>query len=259
MLKEKMNLTGKKGLIIGIANDASIAYGCARAINELGCTEIIVTYQNQKAYKYVKEACDKLNLNDLVEFNYVEERDIESLFAYVGQKFGKIDFVIHAIAFANAESLHGKVVDCSWDGFAQSIQISCFSLIACSRHAKKIMNNGGSIITMTYIGADKVISEYGVMGPVKACLESTVRYLASELAEDNIRVFAISPGPIHTRAASGIANFDRIANRAIEVSPMKRLVEISEVGDLSAYLISDMASGMTGQVVYVDGGYSLVA
>ena len=249
--------SNKRGLVIGVANDASIAYGCVRALKEYGCTEIIVSYQNQKSYKYVKHACDLIGITNLVEFNYTDENSIQELFTYVKNQFGTIDFVIHAIAFANQESLHGKVVDCLWEGFAQSIQVSCFSLIACCRHAKALMPNGGAILTMTYIGANVVIPDYGIMGPVKACLESTVRYLASELAPEHIRVFAISPGPIQTRAASGITNFDQLMQKAQLESPMQRLVTIDEVGNLSVFLISEMASGMTGQVIYVDAGYFL--
>ncbi len=258
MVNIKNNLATKKGLIIGVANDASIAYGCAKALKEQGCEEIIITYQNQKAYPHVKSACDKIGVINLIEFNYTDEKSMELLFNYVKIQFGTIDFIIHAIAFANQESLHGQVVDCSWDGFSQSIHISCYSLIACCKYAKKLMQNGGTVITMTYIGANKVIPEYGIMGPIKACLESTVHYLASELAQNKIRVFAISPGPIKTRAASGIANFNKLIDKACNISPMQRLVTITEVGELSAFLISDMASGMTGQVIYVDAGYFLI-
>lgn len=252
------NLSTKKGLIIGIANDLSIAYGCANALREQGCVDIIATYQNQKGYPYVKDACAKIGITNLIEFNYTDENSVIQLFNYVKEQFGEIDFVIHAIAFANQESLQGRVIDCSLDGFLQSIHISCFSLIACCRNAQKIMPTGGTILTMTYIGADKVIPEYGIMGPVKACLESTVRYLAVELAAEHIRVFAISPGPIQTRAASGIKGFDQLIEHASINSPMKRLVTTNEVGELSVFLISDMASGMTGQVIYVDAGYFLI-
>lgn len=251
------DVASKKGLIIGIANDLSIAYGCARSLRNNGCEEIIVTYQTDKSLPFVKNACEKISINNLVKFDYTDENSVIELFKYVEEQFGTIDFVIHAIAFANQESLHGKVIDCKLDGFLQSIQISCFSLIACCRHARKIMPHGGAILTMTYIGADKVIPEYGMMGPVKACLESTVRYLATELSP-NIRIFAISPGPIQTRAASGIQGFSALIEHALKNSPMKRLVTTNEVGDLSVFLISDAASGMTGQVIYVDAGYFLM-
>ena len=252
------DLNHKKGLIIGIANEDSIAYGCAKSLREYGCTQIIATYLNDKAYSHVKNACEKLDITDLVEFNFSDEASVAKLFEVVSQKFGEIDFVIHAMAFADKESLHGRVVDCKWDGFASSLQISSYSLIAVCRHAEKLMPHGGSILTMSYIGATRVIPHYGIMGPIKACLESTVKYLANELAPQGIRVFAISPGTIMTRASSGISGFNEMLENAISHSPMKRLVTQEEVGGLSAFLISDLASGMTGQTIYVDAGYSLV-
>ncbi len=252
------NLSTKKGLIIGLANDSSIAYGCLRALYEHGCREIIATYQSQKAYSYVKAACDKLGDIDLVEFNYSDEKSIEKLFDYVKEQFGKIDFIIHSMAFADKDSLHGKITDCTADGFTKSINISCYSLISCCRYAQKIMPDGGSILTMTYLGAHRVINNYGIMGPIKACLETTVKYLAAELAESNIRVFAVSPGPIATRAASGINHFDDLIEHAVTNSPMKRIVSIDEVGNLSVFLIDNLSSGMTGQTIYVDAGYFLM-
>jgi enoyl-[acyl-carrier protein] reductase I len=252
------NLSGKKGLIIGLANESSIAYGCLNALYENGCTNIIGTYQSPKSLQYVKTACDKLGNIDLVEFNYTDENSMEKLFEYVRNQFGNIDFVIHSMAFADKDSLHGKVVDCSAEGFISSMHVSCYSLISCCRNAQKIMNNGGSIITMSYIGAERVIKNYGIMGPIKACLESSVAYLAAELAEYNIRVYAISAGPIATRAAGGIADFDELIKQAELNSPMKRIVTNDEVGNLSAFLISNLSSGMTGQVIYVDAGYFLM-
>ena len=251
------NLESKKGLIIGIANESSIAYGCAKALKENGCTEIIATYLNDKALPFVQKACDELGIDKLVKFEFTDEASVEALFAEITQQFGTIDFVIHAMAFADKQSLHGPVSACSWEGFANSIHVSSYSLIAITRHAEKIMPRGGAILTMTYIGANHVIENYGIMGPIKACLESTVRYLANELAPKKIRVFAVSPGTIMTRAASGISGFDTMINEAIAQSPMHRLVSQEEVGELSAFLISDMASGMTGQIIYVDAGFFL--
>ena len=254
----KQNLSNKKGLIIGLANESSIAFGCLRSLFENGCTEIIATYQSEKSYPFVKAACDTLGNINLVEFNYTDENSMEKLFEYVKDKFGTIDFVIHSMAFADKQSLQGRVVDCTADGFTKSIFISCYSLISATRNAQKIMPNGGSVITMSYIGADRVISNYGIMGPIKACLESNVAYLASELAASNIRVYAISAGPIATRAAGGINHFDDLIEHAKANSPMKRTVTIDEVGNLSSFLISGQSSGMTGQVIYVDAGYFLM-
>ena len=252
------SLSNKKGLVIGIANDASIAFGCLKSLYENGCTDIIATYQSEKSLKFVKAACDTLGNIDLVEFNYTDENSMEKLFEYVKEKFGTIDFVIHSMAFADKDSLHGRVVDCTAEGFSKSMYISCYSLISVARNASKIMPSGGSIITMSYIGADRVVSNYGIMGPIKAALESNVAYLASELAECNIRVFAISAGPIATRAAGGISHFDELIEHAKTNSPMKRTVTIDEVGGLSSFLVSGQSSGMTGQVIYVDGGYFLM-
>lgn len=252
------NLSNKKGLIIGLANGSSIAYGCLRSLYHNKCTDIIGTYQSAKAYPFVKSACDKLGNIDLVEFNYTDESSMENLFDYVRQRFGKIDFIIHSMAFADKESLQGRVIDCSAQGFTNSIYISCYSLLACCRYAQKLMPDGGSILTMSYIGANRVIGNYGIMGPIKACLESSVAYLATELAEFNIRVFAISAGPIATRAAGGIPHFNELLEHAQSNSPMKRTVTIDEVGNLSLFLISELSSGMTGQVIYVDAGYFLM-
>jgi enoyl-[acyl-carrier protein] reductase I len=260
ILKEYImqDLKNKKGLIIGIANDASIAFGCAKVLRDNGCTKIIATYLNEKAYPHVKDACDQISVSDLIEFNFTDEDSVEKLFLYIKDKFGDIDFVVHAMAFADKESLQGKVLDCSWEGFASSLHISSYSLVTICRHAKKIMPQGGAIVTMTYIGADRVIADYGIMGPIKACLESTVKYLSVELAEFKIRVFAVSPGPIMTRAASGINHFQDMIQHSITQSPMKRVVTIDEIGGLCTFLISDSATGMTGQTIYVDAGYSLV-
>lgn len=253
------NLQQKKGLIIGIANDSSIAFGCAKILRDNGCNQIIATYQNDKSKPYVKNACEKIGITDLVQFNFRDENDVENLFLYVEKKLGSIDFVIHAMAFADKDSLHGKVLDCTWDGFANSLHISTYSLITICRYAKRIMPIGGAILTMTYIGANFVIKNYGIMGPIKACLESTVKYLSVEMAEVNVRIFAVSPGPMITRAASGINNFASIMQNSIDKSPMKRTVTLEEVGGLCSFLISDAATGMTGQTIYVDAGYSLIA
>ena len=180
---------------------------------------------------------------------------LEAVFAEIEKKWGKLDFVIHSIAFCPMDDLHGRVTDCSAEGFGQAMRVSCYSLIEMARLAEPLMTDGGTIVTMTYYGADKVVENYNVMGPVKAALESTVRYLAAELGRKRIRVNAVSPGPLRTRAASGIAHFDRLIEDAIAKTPEHKLVDIEDVGMTTAFLISDAGRALTGETVYVDRGF----
>jgi len=184
---------------------------------------------------------------------------MEAVFEAIREKWGRLDFVVHSIAFAPKEDLHGRLVDCSALGFEQAMSISCYSFIAMAREAEKLMTNGGTLLTMSYYGADKVVNHYNVMGPVKAALEATTRYLAGELGEKRIRVYAMSPGPLRTRAASGIAHFDELVEGAIARAPGHRLVDIAEIGRVAAFLVGGGASGMTGDTIYVDAGLHNVA
>ncbi|BBH11381.1 enoyl-[acyl-carrier-protein] reductase [NADH] [Chromobacterium haemolyticum] len=251
-------LAGKKGLIVGIANENSIAYGCASVLRDLGA-EFAVTYLNQKAEKYVRPLADQLGSPLVLPLDVEQPGQMEAVFEAIRQQWGKLDFVIHSIAFCPMDDLHGRVTDCSQAGFQQAMRVSCYSFIEMARLAEPLMIQGGSLITMSYYGADKVVENYNIMGPVKAALESVSRYLASELGPKNIRVHAVSPGPLRTRAASGIAHFDQLIEDAIARAPQNRLVEIEDVGTTCAFLISEAARGLTGQTIYVDGGHHIKA
>ncbi|MFZ6754568.1 enoyl-ACP reductase FabI [Undibacterium sp. Dicai25W] len=254
--KSVFSLQGKRGLIIGLANEHSIAYGCALVAHQLGA-ELMVSCVNQKAEPYVKPLADQMNAT-LVTCNVEEDGALESLVAQAVAQFGQLDFVIHSIAWAPLDDLHGRVIDSSSTGFLRSMNVSCHSFAQVAKLCEPHLSPDASLITMSYLGAEEAVAHYGLMGPVKAALESLVRYLATELGEKGIRVHAISPGPIPTRAASGLLEFDTLMEKAIQRSPLKRLVTLEEVGQLAAFLISNASSGMTGQTLYVDGGYHIV-
>lgn len=251
-------LKGKRGLVVGVANEDSIAFGCASKLRAFGA-EIALTYLNDKAKSYVSPLAQQLNATILLPLDVTEPEQIKNVFDEIKNQWGSLDFVIHSIAYAPRDDLHGRLTDCSREGFLQAMQISCHSLIEIAHYAQPLMNTGGSIITMTYYGAEKVVDHYNVMGPVKAALEATVRYLAKELGEHGIRVFAVSPGPIKTRASSGIADFNDLINMAIQRSPAKRIVDIAEVGRVVGFLVGGGSSGMTGDVIYVDAGLHIMA
>ena len=251
-------LKGKRGLVVGVANEDSIAFGCASKLRAFGA-EIALTYLNDKAKSYVSPLAQQLNATILLPLDVTEPEQIKNVFDEIKNQWGSLDFVIHSIAYAPRDDLHGRLTDCSREGFLQAMQISCHSLIEIAHYAQPLMNTGGSIITMTYYGAEKVVDHYNVMGPVKAALEATVRYLAKELGEHGIRVFAVSPGPIKTRASSGIADFNDLINMAIQRSPSRRIVDIAEVGRVVGFLVGGGSSGMTGDVIYVDAGLHIMA
>ena len=250
-------LGGKKGLILGIANQHSIAYGCAKAFRALGA-EVAVTYIDEKAKPYVEPLAKELAAPLFMPCDVREPGQLEGVFQAMRDLWGTIDFALHAIAFAPKGDLHGRLTDCSRDGFLQAMDISCHSFLRMARLAEPAMPNGGALFTMSYYGAEKVVEHYNVMGPVKAALESAVRYLAFELGPKGIRVHAISPGPVKTRAASGIDHFDELLARAAERAPARRLVDIEDVGVATAVLATDYAKLITGETVYVDGGYHVL-
>ncbi len=250
-------LSGKKGLIVGLANDLSIAWGCASATRAQGA-ELVLSCLNDKALRYVAPLADQL-ASPLYTCDVEKEGDLEALVARAVGHLGRIDFVIHSIAWAPLEDLHGQVIDSSSTGFARAMEVSCHSFAQLAKLCAPHMSAGGSMITMSYLGAEEAVPHYGLMGPVKAALESLVRYMAMELGPRGIRVHAVSPGPIMTRAASGIASFDELMESAIRKSPLGRLVTLDEIAQLCAFLCSDASSGMTGQTLYVDAGCHAVA
>ncbi|RCK28923.1 enoyl-ACP reductase FabI [Thalassospira lucentensis] len=250
-------LAGKKGLIVGIANKMSIAWGCARIFNRESA-ELAITYQNAKAEKYVRPQAEELHAPIICPLDVCDEQQMDILFAQIEKQWGKLDFVLHSIAFAPADDLHGRVTDCSRDGFLMAMDISCHSFQRLAKRAEPLMTDGGALLTVTYMGSERVIDHYGVMGPVKAALESTTRYMAAELGPKNIRCHAISPGPLLTRAASGIAEFETLMDQATRRAPGRRLVTIDEIGELAAFLASDRARSLTGDVAHIDGGYNIM-
>lgn len=246
-------LTGKKGLIIGIANDQSIAYGCAEIFREQGA-ELAITYLNEKAEPYVHPLAEQLNSPLILPCDVREAGQLENVFAQIANIWGKLDFVLHSIAYAPKEDLHTRVVDCSQAGFAMAMDVSCHSFIRTAKLAEPLMHEGGCLLTVSFYGSERVVEHYNLMGPVKAALESSVRYLAVELGSKNIRVHALSPGPLKTRAASGIARFDELLDRTRAMTPSHQQVQIKDIGNVAAFLISDEARALTGNIEYIDAG-----
>lgn len=257
MSASTMDLSGKKGLIVGLANDRSLAYGVARTARALGA-DLVTTCLNDKARRYVQPLTDELGVT-LLNCDVEDEGALESTVASAIAEMGSLDFVVHAIAWAPLADLHGRLLDSSSDGFAKAMTISCHSFAELGRLCAPHMPRGGSMLAMSYVGAHQAIPTYGIMGPIKAALESTVRYMALELGSQDIRVHAVSSGPVRTRAASGLADLDGLLDLAENKSPMKRLVSIDEVAGLSAFLCTDAARGMTGQTIFVDAGYHMAA
>jgi len=252
-----MLLQGKKGLVVGIANGHSIAFGCAEAFRRAGA-DLAVTYLNAKAEPYVRPLAEQLDSPIIVPCDVREPGQLEAVFARIARDWGHLDFLLHSIAYAPKEDLHSRVIDCSQAGFALAMDVSCHSFIRMARLAEPLMADGGCLLTVTFYGSDKVVDDYNLMGPVKAALESTVRYMAAELGQKRIRVHALSPGPLMTRAASGIERFDELLERARSRAPERRIVSIEEVGALASFLVSDSAAALTGNVEYIDGGYHLM-
>ena len=253
-----IDLAGKKGLVVGVANANSIAYGCAKAFHAAGA-ELAITYLNAKSEPYVRPLAEKLDSHMIVPCDVREPGQLEAVFERLAEQWGRLDFVLHSIAWAPKEDLHARVVDCSQAGFLAAMDVSCHSFIRMTRLAESLMKDGGCLLTVSFYGAEKVVEHYNLMGPVKAALESAVRYMAAELGPKGIRVHAMSPGPLATRAASGIDRFDDLLERAASRAPTHHLVTIDDVGAVAACLVSDAARGMTGNTAYVDGGYHIVA
>jgi len=252
-----LDLAGKKGLVLGIANEHSIAYGCARVFHQAGA-ELAVTYANDKAEPYVRPLAEQLNAPIIMPCDVRDDTQMTALFKVIQKEWGTLDFLLHAIAFAPKADLQGRVTDCSKEGFLEAMDISCHSFIRLAKLAEPLMKNGGSLLTLTYIGSAEVVKHYGLMGPVKAALESSVRYLAAELGAKNIRVNAISPGAIKTRAGSGIADFDELLKSTAVKMPLRRMIDLDDIGNMAAFLVSDLSKNITGGVHMVDGGYEII-
>jgi enoyl-[acyl-carrier protein] reductase I len=253
-----VDLKGKRGLVLGIANEHSIAAGCAAAFAEAGA-ELAVTYLDEPAKPYVLPIAQKLGALIVAPCDVRAKGQLETLFQRIEREWGQLDFVLHSIAFAERADLHTSVLNCSAEGFALAMDVSCHSFLRMAKLAAPLMTAGGSLMTVTFYGADRVVENYNLMGPVKAALESSVRYVAADLADRNIRAHAISAGPVKTRAASGIGRFDELMDEVRERTPAGRLVTIEEIGRVAAFLASDAGAPMTGSVVYADNGFHVVA
>ena len=251
-------LKGMKALVVGIANEHSIAYGCARAFRELGA-DLAVTYLNEKSKAYVEPLARELKAPIFLPLDVSTPGELEAVFDAIRRKWGRLDILVHSIAWAPKDDLRGGLLDCSAEGFAKAMDISCHSFVRMARLAAPLMKDGGSMFAMSYYGANKVVDNYNVMGPVKAALEASCRYLAFELGKQRIRVHAISPGPLKTRAASGLKDFDLLLNAAAGKAPMGELVDIMDVGFACAYLATPYARRITGETMYVDGGVNIRA
>jgi enoyl-[acyl-carrier protein] reductase I len=251
-------LKGKKALVIGIANDQSIAYGCAKAFRELDA-DLAITYLNDKARKFVEPLAHGLEAPIFLPLDVSVPGQLEAVFDEVKSKWGRLDILVHSIAFAPKEDLQGGLLDCSAAGFAKAMDVSCHSFVRMAKLAAPLMTDGGTMFAMSYHGANKVVPTYNVMGPVKAALEACCRYLAYELGSKGIRVHAMSPGPLKTRAASGLKDFDLLLNEAAQRAPLGELVDIMDVGFTCAFLATPYARRLSGATLYVDGGANIMA
>ena len=252
------SLSGKKILIVGIANRDSIAWGCARAFREQGA-DLAVTWLNAKAEPHVRPLAEELGAEIMMPLDVREPGQMEALFDRIATDWGRLDTVLHSIAFAPKEDLHGRVVDCSVDGFTLAMDISVHSFLRMISLSEPLMEAGGCCLSVSFFGSSRVVRHYNMMGPVKAALESATRYAAAELGEKGIRVHALSPGPLKTRAASGIGHFDELLDQAASRAPTHQLASIEDVGAMAAFLASDEAKNLTGGVHDIDGGFSITA
>jgi enoyl-[acyl-carrier protein] reductase I len=250
-------LDGKRGLVVGIANDQSIAWGCAKAFRALG-SELAVTYLNDKAKKHVEPLARELEAPILMPLDVRVDGQMEAVFERIASDWGELDFAVHSIAFSPKEALRGRVVDVEREGFLTTMEVSCWSFIRMAHLAEPLMKKGGTLFTMTYYGSQMVVKNYNIMGPAKAALEASVRYMAAELGPKGIRVHAISPGPLATRAASGIPEFDALLDKSKAKAPARSLVSIDDVGVATAMLAHDAAKLITGETMYIDGCYHII-
>lgn len=253
-----IDLNGKRGLVVGVANEASIAAGCARAFRAAGA-ELALTCLNERARPWVEPVAAQVGAPILMPCDVREPGQLEAVFDRIGAEWGQLDFLLHAIAFAPREDLHTSVVNSSAEGFAMAMDVSCHSFLRMARLARPLMIEGGALITVSFYGADRVVENYNLMGPVKAALEACVRYTANDLAGEGIRAFALSTGPVKTRAASGIERFDALLDEVRARTPSGQLVSIDEIGALAAFLASPAAAPMNGSVVYADNGFHTTA
>jgi len=251
-------LDGKKALIVGVANDSSIAYGCAKAFREVGA-DLAITYLNEKARPYVEPLAQEVQAPIFLPLDVSVPGQLEAVFDTIGRTWGRLDVLVHSIAFAPRDDLQGGLLNCSSEGFSKAMDVSCHSFIRMAKLAAPLMTDGGTMFAMSYYGANKVVANYNVMGPVKAALEACCRYLAYELGGQNIRVHAISPGPLKTRAASGLKDFETLLTEAAQRAPLGELVDIMDVGYTCAFLATPYAKRLSGSTLYVDGGVNIVA
>jgi enoyl-[acyl-carrier protein] reductase I len=251
-------LKDAKALVVGIANEHSIAYGCAKAFHELGA-DLAITYANEKSKPYVALLARELEASMVMPLDVSHNGELEAIFVQFEKEWGRLDILVHSIAWAPKDDLQGGLLNCSAEGFAKAMDISCHSFVRMAARATPLMKAGGSMFAMSYYGANKVVPNYNVMGPVKAALEASCRYLACELGPRGIRVHAISPGPLMTRAASGLKDFDLLLNEAVQRAPLGELIDIMDVGYTCAFLATSFARRLTGQTLYVDGGVNIMA
>jgi enoyl-[acyl-carrier protein] reductase I len=251
-------LADHKTLIVGVANDQSIAYGCAKAFQSVG-SDLAITWLNEKARPFVEPLAQALEASIMAPLDVAVPGQLEAVFDEIRRQWGRLDTLVHSIAFAPKSDLQGGLLDCSAEGFAKAMDISCHSFVRMAKLAAPLMTGGGTMFAMSYYGANRVVANYNVMGPVKAALEASCRYLAYELGPLGIRVHAISPGPLKTRAASGLKEFELLLNEAAQKAPLGELIDTMDVGYTCAYLATGLARRVTGGTVYVDGGANIVA
>ncbi len=250
-------MAGKHGIVFGVANNRSIAWGITKAITAQGA-EVALTYQGDALKKRVEPLAAEVGAKLVLPCDVTDTASMDAVFAAVAKEWGSLDFIVHAVAFSDKDQLDGRYVDTTEENFAKTMNVSCYSLTAMAKRAEPLMTNGGSILTLTYYGAEKVMPHYNVMGVAKAALETSVQYLAADLGKNNIRVNAISAGPIKTLAASGISDFRYILKWNEYNSPLRRTVTIEDVGGGGLYLLSDLSAGVTGEVLHIDAGYHVV-